>query len=260
MPLPLLALAAAGAAGGYLSAKSKNKKLKGMSDPLPKYSGYKPPHVGHLRPVEDQITDILMRRSRGEDVGYDPRRREALLQNFDIEQGRDMEEAKRDLSNRLSGMGLSKNAAAYDDLVGRYLRDAQREKNLYTNRIDIEDLARRNEERDINTGRLQDLNTFNFGQENKVADFDMDVYRAESGNELARRGFQAKQAEMYEDPYASALSGGVNSYFGGKSLSSTGPAMTYEPIQTSSGSGVRKDPYGNYLSQLSVRSGKNFNK
>lgn len=260
-----LALVGGGMLGGLFGAKSKNKKLKGLSDPFPQYSGYKPPHVEHLRPVEKMITDTVMRRSQGQDVGYDPARRQALLDNFNIEQGRDLDERKVDLDNRLSGMGLSRNAAAYDELVGRELRDAQREKNLYTNKVDIEDLGRRNEERDINTARLQDLNTFNFGQENNAAQFDLDVYNAESGNERARRGLQAQQADMYEDPFGSALISGANLYSGVNDLQSGRTLRNYDfsdPIAAGYGdksvSGYRKPAEGVNPIAMALRRTKNF--
>ena len=211
--------AALGAAGGYFGSKRSNKKLRGISAPFQPYSGYRPPHVNYnpktesniyapgntFRPVEDLISRIVMERAQGQGVGYDPARRQELLENFKIQQDRDLEQSNYDLQNRLSGMGLSHNAAAYNDLIGRSLKEAGREKNLYTNRVDIEDLARRNQERDINTGRLQNLNTFNFGQENAVADFDLNAYRAEQGLESDRRGFQAKEAELYQDPLSTAL-------------------------------------------------------
>lgn len=194
------------------SAKEANKRASGMSAPFEKYSGYKPPHVSFLRPVEKQITDIVMQRSLGQGVGYDPARREALLKNFDIEQGRNLETQKADIQNRLSGMGLSRNLAANEELMGRALTESGRERNLYTNRVDIEDLARANEERDTNTARLQALNRTNFGQENKVADFDLDVFNAESGNERARRGLIGQQEQLHEDPYAAALQGAGAGY------------------------------------------------
>jgi len=251
--LGLALLAAGGALGGYMGAKAKNKKMKGVSDAMPKYSGYRPPHTQHLRPVEDLITKITMERAQGQGVGYDPARRDALLKNFEIEQDRDLEDTKADLNNRLSGMGLSRNAAAYDEVIGRALREAGREKNLYTNRIDIEDLARRNEERDTNTARLQDLNTFNFGQENEAANFDLDVFRTESGNELSRRGLQMQEADAYEDPMASALAGGGNAYFTQQALKSpkinqTPQAPTYDPRISvpgksfSDSTNMKKDP------------------
>jgi len=260
--------AIAGGGAGYMGANAKNKKLKGLSAAFPKYEGYKPPPTTYLRPVETQVYETLSKRSKGEDVGYDPARREALLENFNITQDRDLEERERDLTNRLSGMGLSRNAAAYDDLIGRELRDAQREKNLYTNRVDVEDLARRNEERDINTARLQDLNTFNFGQENQRAAFDLDVFNAESGNERARRGYQVKEAELYEDPMGSGLESGFNSAMAVAGLSgkkaptmSTGTTTslpnpaghTYSPYK-----GTKEDYMSQAIRQSLLGKGYNF--
>ena len=207
-----IASALLGGVGSFFGAKEQNKGLSGLADPIKPYSGYQPPHVQYLRPVEDLITQTLMRRSQGQDVGYDPARREALLKNYETEQGRSLERQKGDLTNRLSGMGLSRNAAAYDELVGRAGRQAEQERNLYRNRVDVEDLERRNQERDINTGRLQNLNTFNFGQENRVADFERSVWGQESANELARRGYQVNREQLYQDPWESALTGGAAMY------------------------------------------------
>lgn len=261
------ALSYGGAAySGYKAVKGavgSNKKngAGGASYAPPKYEGYRPPAVGHLRPVEDQITEILMQRSKGQDVGYDPERRNELLQNFEIQQDRDLEERNSDLQNRISGMGLSRNPAVYDELMGRATREAGREKNLYTNRVDIEDLARRNEERDVNTGRLQNLNTFNFGQENNRAKFDLDVYNSEQGfaNDAANRN-----DANYQDPLGSGIAGAADIYSmlngkgGGVNLSSTPSPAGYDRIHTSSGAGVKKDAYGNYFTQLALQGGKNL--
>lgn len=254
--IPVLPIAGAllGAGGGYLSARAKNKKLKGVSDAFAPYTGYTPPRTQYLRPVEDLITQTTMRRSQGQDVGYDPGRREALLKDYDIEQGRSLDLQKRDLTNRLSGMGLSRNAAAYDELVGRALRQAEQEKNLYRNRVDIEDLARRSEERDINTGRLQNLNTFNFGQENQVADFERAIWEGETGNEARRRSLQLGVADRYQDPWASALAGGVEGANIGAGLSGTmskpPTAREFDPrydVLSGRGVGYRKDMENRYL-------------
>lgn len=251
-------------AGGAVGAAAMNRKRKSSLPAFQPYTGYRPPEVKFLRPVEEQITDIVMKRSKGEGVGYDPARRQALLDNFNIEQGRDLEDQKRDINNQLAGMGLSRNAAVYDDMMGRALREAGREKNLYTNRIDIEDLARANEERDVNTGRLQNLNTMNFNQENKRADFDFGVYNAEQGNRY--RGYELESndyAQNYQDPIGTALemAGSVGDIFGGEGggialAKATTP--TYDTIHTSIGPGVRKDTMGNYLANVALRKGKNL--
>lgn len=246
-----------------------NKRADALSAAMPTYSGYRPPHVNYLRPVEDQIYDILMKRSRSEDVGYDPRRRELLLQNFKLQQDRDLQDTTSDINNRLSGMGLSRNAAAYDEMMGRALRDAQREKNLYTNRVDIEDLARRNEERDINTSRLQDFNTFNFGQENTRANFDLDAFKAESANELGRRNIALGAESFRESPLSMALKvGSVASGFvpGGAgyqpaSVSVNQQSPTYSPSGRSyggAGYGDTANARRDYLNKMALQSGYNF--
>jgi hypothetical protein len=70
------------------------------------------------------------------------------------------------------------------------------------NTLNIEDLARANQERDINTARLQDLNTFNFGQENTGAEFDLNQWKAEESAKEARTGQGLEYASMYRDPYS----------------------------------------------------------
>jgi len=241
-----------------------NKRADDLSQPMEKYSGYRPPKVSFLRPVEDDITRILRERASGQDVGYDPRRREELLQNFDIQQGRDLEEQNADINNRISGMGLSRNPAVYDELMGRANREAGREKNLYRNRVDIEDLARRNEERDINTGRLQDLNTFNFGQDNQAADFDLRVFGQESGNELARRGIALGTEQYRQSPIGTALQvAGAASKFvpgggGGEQITTSNGAPS-NSIRSNKQNDYGQDAFSNYLSQLSLRNGKKLN-
>ena len=257
---------------GLSTGIGKKKGGKPEAPEFQSYSGYRPPHVGHLRPVEDQITKILMERSAGQDVGFDPKRREELLQNFNTEQGRDLEDKKSDLQNRISGMGLSRNPAVYDELLGRAEREAGREKNLYTNRVDIEDLAKRNEERDVNTGRLQGLNTFNFGQEDKAADFDLNVYNSENA---ARNSSYDRRAGSYQDPLGTALelagkgaglyadyqTGGMYSAAknGISAMNQTPSAGAYKsPTNTYGGADQGQDAFSNYLKQLSLNQGYNL--
>ena len=241
-----------------LSTGIGKKKGKPQAPEFQPYSGYRPPHVSNLRGVEDLTNRIIMERAQGQGVGYDPARREELLKNFEIQQNRDLSQNQSDIQNRISGMGLSRNPAVYDELIGRANRNANQEKNLYTNRVDIEDLARRNEERDVNTGRLQNLNSFNFGQENNAANFDLAAYNAEQPNRY--RSFDAEQSQ-YQDPWGTALEtagkvGGLYADYQTGGLASTlSGAMqtpTYQGIHSSSGPGVRKDPYNNYLSNLAL--------
>jgi hypothetical protein len=246
-----------------------SKSKKPQAPEFQPYTGYRPPRVSYLRPVEDDITKILRERAAGQGVGYDPARRQELLQDFDIEQGRDLEDQKADIQNRISGMGLSRNPAVYDELMGRATREAGREKNLYRNRVDIEDLGRRNEERDVNTQRLADLNRFNFGQENAAANFDLSVYNAEQPNRY--KAFDAESSQ-YQDPIGTALdlagkaaglyadyqTGGM--YSTAKNVlgsSQTPSAGAYQSPNSSTGNSPT-DARRNYLNQLALQSGYNF--
>ena len=215
----ILGLALAGGAGllGFLGQKSANSKAKSLAQnkvSLKPFDGPRPPGVKFLRPVEKQITDILLRRSRGEDVGFDPRRREALLENFDIDQGRRQDEREGDIQNFISGAGLSRNVAAREALLGRTQREFDRERNLFRNRVDIEDLTRANEERDINTARLQNQNVFNFGQENTRADFALRENELENQRLLNEAGFNAGIDQAIQGQQSSPLGAGIQSALG----------------------------------------------
>lgn len=253
------------------------KKNNGPQAPqFQPYSGLRPPRVNYnpvnespvaspgniLRPVQQTITDTLLRRSQGKDVGFDPARRDELQKNFDIQQGRDLENSTADIKNRLAGQGLSHNAAATDDLLGRALRNANQEKNLYTNRIDIEDMAKRNEDTTHATDQLQGLNATNFGQENQAANFDLGVYNAE--NQGKHQNFQDQNAAYgnYQDPLGTALalagqgaglyadiqSGGAYSAIkNGVNASPSAPTPVYDPSSIRSNgqnynAGIYNDP------------------
>lgn len=252
LPLILAAAAAAAAGGGagYFGAKSKNKKTQGVSyNPQP-YTGYRPPHVSYLRPVEQQITDIVMRRSRGEDVGFDPARRNELMDIYDIDAGRRAERENADFNNQLSGAGLSRNIAAREKLIGRAASDRAADRSIYQKGVDVEDLTRRNEERDTNTARLQNLNTFNFGQENDVANFDKSVWDTEQGNAYRQAMLEMGKAENYDDPWASGVESGLNYGMGAYSLGQGSPMMSSvgsPNIETTSGNGYRKDINNQYM-------------
>lgn len=253
-----------------------NKRADALSQALPKYEGYRPPHVTNLRGVEDQIQRILQERSQGQGlVGYDPKRREDLLQSYDIQQKRDQEKTNSDLQNRISGMGLSRSPAVYDELMGRSNRDYADNKSLYTKGVDVEDLAQRNADTTHATDQLQNLNSFNFGQENAVADFDLNAFGQESSNEINRRGIALKTEDYRESPFSLALktAGAVSNFVPGASGSGTNGApqgSAWSPPQVQSAGAYSKpnSTYGggdqgqgaftNYLKQLSLKSGKNL--
>ena len=181
---------------GFGGDESRNKNEGGTPQfEFQPYGGLRPPRIDSpgqeiLRPTQKQIFDILMRRSRGEDVGYDPARKTAAISLFESKLGKQREDDVREAEGRVAASGLGGNLRAQEALTGRVNRDYGRTLGEGINALNIEDLTRANEERDINTERLRALNQFNFGQENKGADFDLDVYGAEQQN----RRFGASQA------------------------------------------------------------------
>jgi hypothetical protein len=105
-------------------------------------------------------------------------------------------------------------------LTGRVQRDIGRSLSDQLGAISIEDLTRANEERDVNTARLQRLNETNFGQENTRSAFDLDVYNSEQGN---RRG--ASQDEMARQQMSNqGMSDLLNTGIGAASLFMGNPA------------------------------------
>ena len=169
------------------------------------YPGPRPPEIDtaerkFLRPTQALTTDIISPRAQGIGVGYDPERRttlEALLKsNLDKRQ----EDEVRSAQGMAGRSGLSGNLAAQNALEGRVRRDVGRTYGEGLANITIEDLARANQERDTNTERLRALNEFNFGQENRRADFGLREFLGESGlnqNESQfNRNFGLSQQEL----------------------------------------------------------------
>lgn len=221
----LLIAAAASAAGGtagFLGGKGANKRLP-KPVPYQPYSGLRPPRVdtadyASFRPVQKQITETLMRRSQGQDVGFDPNRRNELQNIYDTDFQRLKAQNNRDLGERLSGSGQSRNVAAYNALINRSNQWADDTRSKYIQGIDVEDLAARQSERDVNTQRLQNLNTQNFGQENTAANFDLDVYNAENAAKNQSYNQGMNYAQNYKDPLAEGITGaigaGISAYTG----------------------------------------------
>jgi hypothetical protein len=185
---------------GMFDFLTNNKQLPSKWN----YQGSRPPAIGDsLRPVQNMVTETLMRRSQGQDVGFDPARRTELGKMYDIDFNRAKEQRNNDFQNRLSGSGQSRNLAAYDALINKGNQWADDTRSKYMMGLDVEDLTRRNEERDVNTQRLQNLNTMNFGQENTRANFDLNEYG--QGQQ-----FDLQRAEQYDNPWAAALRTGSN--------------------------------------------------
>ena len=161
------------------------------------YSGARPTAPSFTKEAEKATYDTILPRSQGIGVGYDPARRASAQALLESTIQRQTEDDVRSAKGRVSASGLSGNLRAQEALTGRVQRDAARNLADQTNALNIEDLTRANEERDINTQRLQNFSNFQFGQGNKVADFDLGVYETEQG--LQRGAAQdATQASQYD--------------------------------------------------------------
>lgn len=215
--------ALAGVAAGFFGSKSKNKQMKGALGNYQPYSGYRPPHVSFLRPVEKQITDILMRRSLGKDVGtsaipYAGSQGEGVplseyyKKAYDIDWNKQKREGEAQRINELSGAGLSRNLAAREATLGRFREDMEGNRERDRLMREAQELETAWQERKAATDALQSLNTFNFGQENNVADFDRSVWAAEQGLGQGDRSAALQAAMNYESPLGSAIESGLGTY------------------------------------------------
>lgn len=219
-----------------------------------KYGGLRPSRIDYtdaggqnveiLRPTQKALFDTVMRRSQGQDVGYDPEwmRLNTDLIKSNIDKSR--EDSVRDATGRLASSGLSGNPRAAEALTGRINRDATRTTGDSLAALSIADLERKNQERDVNTGRLQSMNSFNFGQEDKAADFDLSVYNAEQNGKLNAAGFN-RQGEQFnqsqDDEFINSLiNGGATAagmYFGGPAGAAVGGASA-QALTSSQGYGA----------------------
>lgn len=221
-------------------ASVQNKKIKNaLSDyPYVNYGGLRPPRIDangkeYLRPTQDMTQQIIMDRAQGKGVGYDPERMRLLTDLVKSENQQRREDDVRAANGRLSSSGLSGNPRAYEALAGRVNRDSARSLNDNLAKISIEDLTRANEERDVNTARLQDLNSFNFGQENNAADFDLNVWKAEESAKQGRVGLGFQAADRYRDPasvmattFGNSLVNLGSQMYGGGSGGGSSPTMS----------------------------------
>lgn len=160
------------------------------------YSGHRPPLPKYTRETEDLYKNLIFNRAQGNDVGFDPKRTELLVDLVKSQIGQQEEDQLRSAQGAVSRSGLSGNPRAYEALAGRVKRDSGRQLADSLSKISIEDLTRRNEERDVNTERLGNFNLFNFGQENNRAGFDLDTYNSEQGNRLAAENLNNNQANI----------------------------------------------------------------
>lgn len=208
-----LAMAGAGLAAGAL-ANRKKKSSGGGGYEFKPYSGPEPAAPNYLRPSESLTYQTISKRSQGEDVGYDPARMEAQRGLLGSQIDKRLSDDVREMQGMAGRAGLGGNLRAQEALEGRARRDASRTYGEGLMGISIENLARANQERDINTDRLQRFNEFQFGQDRAVADFNLRKWAQEQGLQSGESQFasqlalqdRARQDEMFSD----LLGTGVN--------------------------------------------------
>jgi len=249
-------------ADSLYGGKKKNKASNYDYQP---YSGARPMAPSYTKESEKAYWDIINPRSQGIGVGYAP---EWMTQNTDLirsELAKQQEDQIRSAQGSLSAAGLSGNPRAIEAMTGRINRDVGRQLGDELAKISIADLERKNQERDINTSRLGQFNQFQFGQGNKVADFDLGVYGAEQGNraqayginEATRQYDQTRGdeqfsdllgtglnlAQMYYSPQSAFLSQAAQAL----SSQNQGKGLNYQTLMTSAGPGYRKGIGNRYL-------------
>ena len=242
------------------------------------YTGQVPyePDLAKLRETEKLLYEILGKRSQGQDVGFDPARRQAqealITSSLKRREQDQLESQLREAKGRQSAAGLSGNLRAGQASSGRIQSDinARTSEDLRNALlgISIEDLGAAREDKNLYSGMFQDFYGTNVNQQNKVADFDFN-------KDLAEEGFR-QQNYNNDINYPLNVARTVASFFPGSSGQPIDPD-TYEigqeeagtesqaPQQTSanalaqrySGQGignVSQNPYGqNYSSVAALR-------
>lgn len=246
--------------GGFKGYKNLlgGKKGGGGSFDYQPYSGLRPPRVDYsradgtkveyLRPTQDLLQKTVMDRSQGVGVGYDPAWMKLNTDLINSNANKTREDSLRDATGRLSSSGLSGNARAMEALAGRVNRDSDRSISDSMTALSISDLERKNQERDVNTGRLQSLNSQNFGQENTAANFDLGVYNAEQGNRAKAYGMNTEvdqynqgQSDEFTNSLLQAGAGAAGMYFGGPA----GAAVGQQSMSAlTSGKGLNTNSFG----------------
>jgi len=247
---------------GFLDFLTGSGKSSYTAQP---YTGYKLPAPTFLKPSEKLIWDTLRARSQGEGVGFDPKRRLELAELTKSDLARQEEDQLREAQGRLASSGLSGNPRAYEALAGRVKRDTGRSLADSLMRLDVEDLTRRNEERDINTGRLQNFYGQQVGQGESKQGMDQSAWATNQGNmqamaqmndaaaaskREATKGLISDTLGLVASPFTGggsmAMMGG-----GGKGLSPSVAAMYggFDPKMSSAGGGYRSS----YINRNLVR-------
>lgn len=214
------------------------------------YSGARPIAPSYTKEAEKALYETILPRSQGVGVGYDPARRASAQALLESTIGRQREDDVRAAKGRVSASGLSGNLRAQEALTGRVERDAARSLADQTNALNIEDLTYAANERDVNTGRLQNFSNFQFGQGNKVADFDLGVYSGEEGlkRDAANDAMEAYQYDRNQsDEFLNSLIEGgamaAGMYFGGPAGASVGSSAAQALVGRQPGTGIAPREY-----------------
>ena len=179
------------------------------------YSGARPTAPSFTKESEKAIFERLMEQMKGVNVGYDPARKQAGLDLLKSQIDKRKEDDMRDAEGRISSSGIGGNARAVEAISGRVGRDASRTYGEGALGLTIEDLAAANQERLAGTNNFQRFNEQQFGQGNKVADFDLNVYGQEQGfqrgasqDALTQRNFDLTRGDdKFNDLTGLALAG-----------------------------------------------------
>lgn len=186
-------------AGGLIGSLFGKKKKSGNQlptyTPTP-YGGYRPPQIDSpgqeiLRPTQKQDFELTMKRSRGEDVGYDPSWMSSAVALTKNELDRAREDNLREQKGAISAAGLSGNPRAYEATAGRINRNYSTDLENSLNRLNVTNMEASRADKNSATERLATLNRNNFGQENSVADFDRAVWAQEEANKRGAAGLDA---------------------------------------------------------------------
>jgi hypothetical protein len=253
------AIGAGGAIGA--AALSKKKKSGASSYDFKPYSGMKPPRIDYtdasgspveiLRPTQKQDFDITMRRSLGQDVGYDPSWMSSATALTKNELGRAKEDNLRAQKGSLSAAGLSGNPRAYEATAGRVERNYSTDLENSLNRLNVANMEASRSDKNAATERLATLNQNNFGQENKAADFDLRAYLGEEG---IRRG--AFTADLLGQEYYDGQEEGDAEGAGmlGKNMTDTISPSLQALLTSKGGTGIAPG-YSNFDPSMSTSGG-----
>ena len=180
-------------AGGYLAGNFPSS-LQGL------IQGPNGQGANTFRPVQSLYTGLVANRAQGNDVGYSPEWMKSSTDLLKSNIGQAKTEALRNSAGALSASGLSGNPRAYEATSGRTNSDYDQKMKDALSALTISDMERKNQERDVNTGRLGALNTQNFNQENTGANFDLNQWQEQnqlglSAANLAANNYWAQQQQ-----------------------------------------------------------------